>query len=191
MGAELPARSPGCKLGAAPSRLSLSVSLARGSPESTPTSGGVPSHPGWAHLLSSPPQSLPAGSCPWPGPRRPARPEPEPGRCPFSVCGAWPAAGARQGGQPETPSARRWVTKPSIQSPAARAAALLSPPGRRQLTARPQRTLKAKQAGGATVCPGERPGHRGVFPESPFSRGLLPCQLQHLGAARQSARPCL
>lgn len=41
-GAELPARSPGCKLGAAPSRLSLCVSPARGSPKSTPTSGGFP-----------------------------------------------------------------------------------------------------------------------------------------------------
>lgn len=53
---------------------------------STLTSGGPRYH---AHLRSSPPQSLPSGSCPWPVPRRLALPEP--GQCPFRICGAWPA----------------------------------------------------------------------------------------------------
>lgn len=117
------------------------VSPARGSPESTATAG-APSPSGRTHLRSSPPQSLPAGSCPWPGPRRRLRAEP--GRCPFSVCGAWPVAGTRQGGQRETPSARRSVAHAVSRAPPQAGGGPRRSPGPRAADSTPPADLKGE-----------------------------------------------
>lgn len=88
--AELPNQAPrGDSARAAPAA-SLSSCRAELSP-STLTSGGpsIPPVLGCAHLRSSPRQSLPVGSCPWPRPRRLAFLEL--GQCPFNVFWTGPA----------------------------------------------------------------------------------------------------
>lgn len=189
---------PRCKLGPRgtwPASLSLLLRPG-GSPESTHTSQGCPSHPWWPHLRSSPPQSLPAGSCPWPGPPRHARPGP--GWCPFSVCGAWPAGAARRGGRRRVGAQHRPTPSRVSSPPAARAAALTSPPARRQLTARPQRSLKAQHAGGATARPAPphspgpeapRPGEDSLRPPLYGDLSLASCRTSALRG--EGAHSCL
>lgn len=191
-GAHSAGGKPRCKLGPRgtwPASLSLLLRPG-GSPESTHTSQRCPSHPWWPHLRSSPPQSLPAGSCPWPGPPRHARPGP--GWCPFSVCGAWPAGAARRGGRRRVGAQHR-PTPSRVSSPPRRAGggAHLSP-GPQAADSTPPAVLKgaARRRGDgaprATALP--RPGGaeaRRRFPAPSPLRRPLSCQLQNLGPARR------
>lgn len=100
------------------------------------------------------------------------------------------------GGESERSTVRRRAGSPV--PPAARAAALTSPPARRQLTARPQRSLKAQHAGGATARPAPphspgpeapRPGEDSLHPPLYGDLSLASCRTSALRG--EGAHSCL
>lgn len=146
--------------------------------------GRLPPIQGWAHLRSSPPRSLPAGSCPWSEPRRPALLEP--GRCPVRVRGAWPA-GPRVGGGVG-----------SLERPAAPTASPVSaPPGPRVAALSPLRAPAAAASTPPADLKGAAPRRSGTLgpgalhspptPPAPTPGHLTPS----LQALRRRCRPCL
>lgn len=100
------------------------------------------------------------------------------------------------GGESERSTVRRRAGSPVPT--AARAAALTSPPARRQLTARPQRSLKAQHAGGATARPAPphspgpeapRPGEDSLRPPLYGDLSLASCRTSALRG--EGAHSCL
>lgn len=178
-------------------RLSLSTSQARGVSRKHSHLSGV----SLPSMVASPPIQPAAKSSSWKLPMAGAaapRP-PGAGLVPIQRVRGMARGSGAPGRAAESRSAAPSDAEPGLQSPpAARAAALTSPPARRQLTARPQRSLKAQHAGGATARPAPphspgpeapRPGEDSLRPPLYGDLSLASCRTSALRG--EGAHSCL